>query len=197
MPDNPYYATLVNQKLAFARVLLESARQVSDAGSIDMRVKLHGFLDGAVSQLNHALAFYVLEVADHFTIKIDSLRINQTAQNYRQLIGEYSDQSLQLAELGTLLKNPASWLYTLTSLYMNPMVLGQRFQTASSVKPQTLHAVTDEKDANHKAASGNLIQVRDVSAESAPQQSPFALVSELSQQLQQLIDQHRAAFVED
>jgi hypothetical protein len=113
------YAIFVNQKLAFARTLINAAGSLGD-GSLIERHNLLAYFDGALSQLHDALVFLLLEIA---TQQQNNLKIEFGCFSVvlRQLVdsGIENDLTREVNELA----QQNSWLSALLNAKNNPLQL--------------------------------------------------------------------------
>jgi len=126
------YASIVNQKLAFARHQLKAAA-AQDATDINARLARHAHLDAAVLQLVDGLAYFVAELGEGYKL---ALKPNGSLVD---LLGAFDGrQSAAVAELRSLLNDRHSWLSGLMEARSDPLALPRRF----SEKPEKAAAAT-------------------------------------------------------
>ena len=115
------YAIRVNQKLAFARILIKSAENFRNDQSVPTQQSIHALLDGAILQLHDALSYLLVEIAvqtqpsidvDYYSIKIILRQLQEQGVD-NPLTREFDQLIKQDTWLRTLIsaKYDAEWLF--------------------------------------------------------------------------------------
>lgn len=177
-------SVIVNQKLAFTRILLKAARQAA-ADDTEGLLRQHAFLDSALNQLHSALRFFVEEVSGVSTrSKITSSLGVDLGTALRDAV-ERHPHSPELKELSMLANDKQVWLHRLLALQANPFQLAQQFNRQQSTADAT------------RAQSTSVIAAVSLSVNPLDDLQPIELIEHLSQKTQQLVDRHRYSIVED
>lgn len=178
--DDYLHSAIVNQKLAFARVELAAAVS-QDGEMINAKLARHAHLDSAIAQLCDALAYFVVEVAEEYSLTLDPSLGHVTS-----LLAEFSSsgkQSAEIAELFALRKKPESWLSEVLSAKADPLFLARRFKNQSA-------------DAQTVAGVIPLVDVTQAASDSSGQ-SPLELVEGWARSAQGLVDRLRGSLHEE
>lgn len=177
------YSIRVNQKLAFARVLLQAAKEQKADTSIPAQQKVHAFLDSATSQLHDALCNFLIEISvkDNPAIKIDTYSIPIILQ---QLQDQEIDNPLNREVKNLLGKD--NWLSSLVRAKSDQDWLRNEFNA---------HLQKDnEKNSNTKPLT---MGIPLVDLDQFPGLSPLNLIIKWQTDLQAFIELHRNLIVED
>ena len=173
-------AIAVNQKLGFARILIDSAQALSQDESIPVRHTIHAYLDGACGQLHHALLHFLYEIAEHdkTTLKVPGCSLQATAA----ALSELGINNALLQEINDLLTTP-SWLQDLIESNNNPQYLAGLFE------PTQARTVNSQSSKN----MGHSLLATDKS----PSIGPLPRVRLWLTNIQNLVERQRSQAVEE
>lgn len=196
---NPqYYATLVNQKLAFAKRHLSSAKQLTTNGDIDQKVAFHGQLDSAALQLHRAYEFFLAEIAAEYSLLLDSDSVDAKAAG--ALLNESQLTIAVWHELKALRKQPGSWLTKLENFYSLPLTLADMLKAQSADNNDDVESVSSDEQKNNLPeliATSKNNNVNEITVSQDANTNPIETIEIIHQQLQLFIERFRSQLVED
>ncbi len=186
MANDWLYSVRVNQKLAFARILLKSAEQVS-GDDIPAKQSVHAYLDSAMGQVRDALMIFCVEIASQHQSKID-IDFYSLSQILKQLQEQGVDNALN-RELEQLMKRQG-WLNDLLQASKDPRWLDNALATQFSNTNKT-----SSQNNSLQAQSSSTIPAINVDA--SLEQAPIVRIKQWQQAIQTLVERHRNLIVED
>jgi hypothetical protein len=169
---------LVNQKLAYARTLL----QLLPSGTQDTSLQAHALTDAAATQLVCAFQHYLREIAENYRLKMSGLIAPEqalvviTEQALAAAFAESDNAApTEVQELLWLRADPASWLTCLHAY------TAQQWAAAKPLTPPAEPQITDE----------NLIQLTTIEEKSGTETGTSADVSAWCDAFYEMIQRHR------
>ena len=180
MALNYQYAIVVNQKLGFARILINNAESSLLANTIPSQQEVHAYLDSACTQLYDAVIYLLLEILDgrHKKEKLDNLSL-PILLNQLQNLGENNDL---IKEINSLLITH-SWLNELQQFKINPSKLVEIINQSNN----------DQINLHTTASQHNQILASD---KSAPK-GPTTLINSWLINIQNIVERHRNQALEE
>ncbi len=191
MPESFQYSMIVNQKLAFAKIQLDTGKKLlsemkaSESAPIDSRLKVHAYLDAAILELNKALIYFVAEIASSNDLKkiSEHHQVLLRADNFRVFLKftmNIFPSVRELQELWSLLNKQDTWLQRLFSYIEDPIALATSFVSLSASKNDQEVPVND-----------SVIKVVNISSGDEAL-SPEVFISSFIGEMHSLIDRQRA-----
>ncbi|MGI1678280.1 MAG: hypothetical protein K6L75_06090 [Cellvibrionaceae bacterium] len=183
MPESFRYSMIVNQKLAFAKIQLDTGKALllESEPSIDFRLKIHAYFDGAVLELNKALIYFLAEIADsnnakEFAVHHDVVLSADNFNSFLKFASNIFPSVREFQEMQTLLVKNDSWLQRLIYYVENPVALATSFVS-----------LVHEESNDH---TNNMISIVNISSDK--EERPQVFVEDFIHEAHSLIDRHRA-----
>ncbi len=173
-------AIAVNQKLGFARILIDSAQALANNDSIPVRHTITAYLDGASSQLHQAIIYFLGEIAEQDRLSLNIPRHSLSAALTTLTAAEINNALVQ--ELNELLVKP-SWLQDLIECNNNPQYLAKQFDNSLS---------RDVRSSDSSATNLSLL-----ASDKMPSKGPLATVQMWLTNIQNLVERQRSQAVEE
>ena len=172
---NPY-PLYVNQKLAFARYQLASARENLLVEDLQHRLATHACLDASVQQLYQGLLYFVYEIVRQMDVSLDTATYDVKAliERHRAIP--------EISEMANLLNSP-SWLSQFLLAYHDNEFVVRQFNVAAAKQNGD-----DVTGAASKAAVIPSVQI--------VEDSPLERIESWAHSLQSLIDRQRESMAE-
>ena len=180
------HAITVNQKLGFARILIDAAQQFADNNedAIPVRQTVQAFLDGAIAQLNIALVYFTLEICE-IKLPADAVTEN-TLTHVLRVANQRNINNALLRELELLLKQ-LSWLRDFIECYHNPQYLTKLFSENNQ---------KNNPSAQLQSEPAVLATDRNPSIGPIPA-APIPTITSWLINIQNLVERHRSQAVEE
>lgn len=186
MAPDLQYAVIVNQKLGFARVLINSAQSLAGDDSIPSRQTVHAYLDSAVNQLHDTIVYLLREISDQ-GFEDNEAYAGSLLALLRQLQQRGVENTLT-GEIRELLSH-SSWLQQLLTCKNNPRHLFLLFEAENKNKFSQASQISIV--ATDKISSDNLF------SDKLPSMGPLLTLQHWLASVQNLVDRQRSHAVEE